>query len=285
MNIQIVSDLHLEGGASPPTLAPGADMLICAGDLGQARYPWLLAKAAKAWRRARHILYVPGNHEYYGGLDLEESRQLLAWQCATNDVTLLDPGAVTIAGIRFIGATLWTDFRVDGIARESAAHAKAAQHMEDFKGQIRSHGGTRDFTTHESARRHSDERVHRARARKREGGGDNHRRRHPPRADAPIGPATVCGRPLQRRLRERPRARHRAVPAAALDPRAHARRRRHDARRHPRALQPRRLRRGESRTPRFRPAALRRHRRRTDMSANRREPPHSARQRKAQPGS
>ena len=159
MNIQIVSDLHLEGGASPPTLAPGADMLICAGDLGQARHPWLLAKAAKAWRRARHILYVPGNHEYYGGLDLEESRQLLAWQCTTNDVTLLDPGAVTIAGIRFIGATLWTDFRLDGIARESAAHAKAGQHMEDFKGQIRSHGGTRDFTTHESARRHSDERA------------------------------------------------------------------------------------------------------------------------------
>ena len=31
--------------------------------------------------------------------------------------------------------------------------------MEDFKGQIRSHGGTRDFTTHESARRHADERA------------------------------------------------------------------------------------------------------------------------------
>ena len=51
-------------------------------------------------------------------------------------MALLDPGAVTIAGIRFIGATLWTDLRVDGIARESAAHAKAAQQMEDFKGQI-----------------------------------------------------------------------------------------------------------------------------------------------------
>ena len=159
MKIQIVSDLHLEKGGTPPALAPGADMLICAGDLGEARYPWLLAKAAKAWRGARHILYVPGNHEYYGGLDLEESRQLLAWQCSTNGVTLLDPGAVTIAGVRFIGATLWTDFRLEGIAQETAAHANAARRMEDFKGEIRSGGGTRNFTTHESAERHRAERA------------------------------------------------------------------------------------------------------------------------------
>ena len=42
-------------------------------------------------------------------------------------VTLLDPAAVTIEGVRFIGATLWTDFRLDGIAAEPGAHLRCSK--------------------------------------------------------------------------------------------------------------------------------------------------------------
>ena len=75
-------------------------------------------------------------------------------------VTLLDPGAMTIEGVRFIGATLWTDFRLEGIASEAWAHLEVGQGLSDFTGAIRHHGG-RDglFTTSESARRHSEERA------------------------------------------------------------------------------------------------------------------------------
>ena len=85
--------------------------------------------------------------------------KILAGQCRIHGVRLLDPGAVTIAGVRFIGATLWTDFRLDGIANEPGAHAEAQRRISDFNGAIRQREGTRRFTTFESVRRHEAERV------------------------------------------------------------------------------------------------------------------------------
>ena len=105
MRIQIVSDLHTEQDNPPPPLAPGADMITVAGDLGPV--------VVDEWNVAKHILYVPGNHEFFGS-DADEAREILAGQCRIHAVTLLDRAAVTIEGVRFIGATLWTDFRLDG---------------------------------------------------------------------------------------------------------------------------------------------------------------------------
>ena len=158
MRMQIVSDLHLEFGNPVPDLAAGVDIVVLAGDLAEIRHPWLLAEAVQAWEGAEHILYVPGNHEYYGS-DIDEGRRILAGQCRIHGVTLLDPGAVTIAGVRFIGATLWTDFRLDGIANEPGAHAEAQRRISDFNGAIRQREGTRRFTTFESVRRHEAERA------------------------------------------------------------------------------------------------------------------------------
>ena len=158
MRIQVVSDLHLEFGNPVPELAPAVDAIIVAGDLAPIRQPWLLGDAVDAWRGAGHILYVPGNHECYGS-DIDGARQLLAGQCEIHGVTLLDPGALTIKGVRFIGATLWTDFLLDGVAREAAAHAEAQRQISDFNGAIAQSRGTRRFSTFESVRRHEFERA------------------------------------------------------------------------------------------------------------------------------
>ena len=156
--LQIVSDLHLDFGNGVPEFAPDVDAIVIAGDLAEIQHPWLLAETAQAWQRATHILYVPGNHEFYG-TDIDQGRRLLAGQCRMYGVTLLDPGAVTIKGVRFIGATLWTDFRLDGVTREAAAHAEAQLRISDFNGAIGQREGTRRFTTFESARRHEAERT------------------------------------------------------------------------------------------------------------------------------
>ena len=156
MRPQIVSDLHFEFNPVPD-LAAGV-VVVVAGDLAEIRHPWLLAEAVQAWESDEHILYVPGNHEYYGA-DIDEGRQILAGQCRIHGVTLLDPGAVTIAGVRFIGATLWTDFRLNGIANEPGAHAEAQRRISDFNGAIRQREGARRFTTFESVRRHEAERA------------------------------------------------------------------------------------------------------------------------------
>ena len=104
MRIQVVSDLHLEFHNVLPPVAEGADVLVCAGDLapvgaGAVRY------AAEAWAEARHVLYVPGNHEFYGA-DIDCAREQLAEECARHGITLLDPGAIVIDDVHFIGATL-----------------------------------------------------------------------------------------------------------------------------------------------------------------------------------
>ena len=155
MMLQIVSDLHLEHGNPVPALAPDAHVLVVAGDLAPANQPWLLGDAVDEWLACEHTLYVPGNHEYYGA-DIDEARDILAGQCSMHGITLLDPAAVTIEGVRFIGATLWTDFRLDGVAAEPGAHL-AALEISDFAGAIRHRGGL--FTTHEASRRHAEERA------------------------------------------------------------------------------------------------------------------------------
>ena len=159
MRIQILSDLHIEfSGNRIPALAPAAELVILAGDLA----PVLNANVgdvAERWAGADKILYVPGNHEYYGS-DIDAAREELARQCLQHGVTLLDPDAVTVDGVRFIGATLWTDFLLEGVADEAWAHLEVGRGLADFTGAIRHRGG-RDgrFTTIESALRHAEHRA------------------------------------------------------------------------------------------------------------------------------
>jgi predicted phosphodiesterase len=72
MKIQLLSDLHLE--AHPhwrATPAPGADLLVLAGDVGSYQTGSQLTdtdfglgqfSAAQGWPTP--VLFVPGNHEY-----------------------------------------------------------------------------------------------------------------------------------------------------------------------------------------------------------------------------
>ena len=155
MKIQVVSDLHLEFRNTLPKLAREAEAIVCAGDLAPMR-TGALALAAERWAGVP-IIYVPGNHEYYG-CDIDDAGAALEERCAALGIRLLAPGETEVRGVRFIGATLWTDFRLDGVAAEPGAH-HAALAMSDFNGWITHARGTGRFTSHESARRHARERA------------------------------------------------------------------------------------------------------------------------------
>lgn len=152
MKVQILSDIHVEFGNRIPPPAPGADVVVLAGDLAPYRTEVLL-DIAETLAGCR-VVYVPGNHEFYGG-DIDAVREAMARDCARLGIELLDRRALTIDGVRFIGATLWTDFALDGVAESAGSQQTARQRMPDFR--VIRHAGVA-FTPAESVRRHDADR-------------------------------------------------------------------------------------------------------------------------------
>ena len=120
MNIQLLSDLHLE--AHPhfaPEPAPGADILVLAGDVGSyqegsqlgdedfglARFSPLPQHAA--WPTP--VLFVPGNHEY-DAQDFDAAHQRLRQTCDRLGIHWLEREKLVLDGVRVVGTTLWSDF-------------------------------------------------------------------------------------------------------------------------------------------------------------------------------
>ena len=126
MKLNVLSDLHLSLGAL--TIPENdADVVILAGDLAR---PW----EAIAWASgfAKPVLYVPGNHEFYGG-GIEGTVEELKRLCAGTAIHVLDNDEVTIDGVRFLGTTLWTDFMLFGEGEKRAQAMQEAQRfMRDF---------------------------------------------------------------------------------------------------------------------------------------------------------
>ena len=126
MKIQLLSDLHLESNphfTAAPT--PGADALVLAGDIGSyqpgskltalnipdfglGRFsPLPVAEGGAGWPVP--VFFLPGNHEY-DGLDFDETHLRLRETCERLGMVWLERETVVLAGVRFIGCTLWTDF-------------------------------------------------------------------------------------------------------------------------------------------------------------------------------
>ena len=127
MKIRLLSDLHLEFEPwTPPPAA--ADVVILAGDIHQHTVG--LHWARETFARAE-IIYVAGNHEYYGaslGL-LDELRSV----AGTLGIHLLEQSEAVIGGVRFLGATLWTDHCLYGAERRGEAMDVADERMLDYR--------------------------------------------------------------------------------------------------------------------------------------------------------
>ncbi len=126
MRLHLLNDLHLEFAEfEPPPTA--ADVVVLAGDIGAK---WHGIEWANQSFRVP-VVYVLGNHEYYG-----ERMDKVLRECrarAAPHVHVLDGDALTIDGWRFLGATLWTDFALYGAERCAAAIESAQNAMNDFR--------------------------------------------------------------------------------------------------------------------------------------------------------
>ncbi|QIL44685.1 metallophosphoesterase [Acidovorax sp. HDW3] len=134
MRLHILSDLHLS--VHPLALAPStADLIVLAGDIDRPA-------AAMAWAQAlgKPVIYVPGNHEFYGS-DLESTTAELRALAAGSCVQVLHNQAWEWGGVRFLGSTLWSDFRAAGDgAAQAQAMAQSLAFNRDFS-RIRLHPG------------------------------------------------------------------------------------------------------------------------------------------------
>lgn len=146
MRLHILSDLHL-GFGRPAIPRTDADVVVLAGDIGLPR------EAVRfAYEFGKPLVYVPGNHEYYGGVPEKIVAELRSLARGT-EVRILDEDEEFVRGVRFLGCTLWTDLSLfgDGQPRDMAVRA-AWQGMRDFA-RIRSASG-RPFTPEDMAERH-----------------------------------------------------------------------------------------------------------------------------------
>lgn len=144
MKIQLISDLHI--GVYPYVpVAASADVIVVAGDVdagfdtGTYR---LFSEMLRSSPQA-HIIYVAGNHEFYGK-DINAFRAELRKFCGPASaggefedgldqrLHFLDNDEVVIDGVRFLGSTLFTNFELFGESQKQACMEEAARRLNDF---------------------------------------------------------------------------------------------------------------------------------------------------------
>jgi predicted phosphodiesterase len=155
VRLRILSDLHLE--IWPIALPPAdADLVILAGDIdnGAKGIEW----ASRSF--AAPVLYVPGNHEPYDG-DFRATQKAMRTAAQGTRVELIECGERVIAGVRFLGCTLWTDYSLAPEAERATAIEAARKINPDYQ-VIRS--GERKFAPEDAIALHREHRAWLARA-------------------------------------------------------------------------------------------------------------------------
>lgn len=123
ITLQIISDIHLEFLREIPATfdniaTPSAKVLALLGDIATLHTPILESFFVWCKDNWEHVLYLPGNHEYYNGncknpLSMSEIDCQLEKLCIKTGVNWLANRVLDIEGHRFIGSTLWSKVPVD----------------------------------------------------------------------------------------------------------------------------------------------------------------------------
>lgn len=144
MKLHILSDLHTEFTDFDSPHAD-ADVVVLAGDIG-------VGMDAIEWAERQFpevpVVYVPGNHEFYG-CDIRDIDSFLA--AAPANFRILNNHSCEIDDVRFLGCTLWTDFKFYGDGEAWFARQQAKSLIVDFA-SIRN--GNRLFTPEDSVDLH-----------------------------------------------------------------------------------------------------------------------------------
>lgn len=133
MYLLVYSDLHIdvEPFEIPKDTLDCADVVILAGDIGFAEktIQWIKNNIIN-----KPVLWVFGNHEFYGGHWERTPRKVKKLLIGDDYIQVLDNSTAVLNGVRFIGTTLWTDCKIrEDEIPTSAVMKEMAFRMRDYK--------------------------------------------------------------------------------------------------------------------------------------------------------
>ena len=131
MKLRWYSDIHTEFGPNFTPQLKDIEVLVLAGDIGCGvrGLGWLKNHVRE---KDVQVIYVPGNHEYYG-YEIDWVNNTLWENTLGTNIHFLQNSSIIINGIRFIGATMWTDFWNDSLENMSYEEGTCFRIMNDYK--------------------------------------------------------------------------------------------------------------------------------------------------------
>jgi len=158
MKLLVLSDLHNE--FEPLEIDQAAlanvDVVVLAGDIHtkDRSVGWAKKLAADLGKPA---ILVAGNHEFYNE-HFDETLVKMRETAHGSDVHVLENETLVLDGVRFLGCTLWTDFKLFGTESSMELSVrKTMNKMNDFR-YIRT-AGYRRLHPNDTIRRHEQSRA------------------------------------------------------------------------------------------------------------------------------
>jgi hypothetical protein len=128
MKLQLLSDLHLETETYDPQPAPGAELLVLAGDIDSS---WAGYERFAGWPVP--VLVVAGNHEF-DGRDFDAAALALRALCRRLGFAFLERETEVLTAadgqrVRVLGSARWSDFDLYGAPGRPRAMRAAGYFM------------------------------------------------------------------------------------------------------------------------------------------------------------
>lgn len=159
--LQLISDLHTEHYDNPVTFLAEKidpilhyhrpDFLVLAGDivgLNQQSHEQIDGVLGWFAKRAKHVLYVTGNHEYWEGTQGSAEFKLKGILLRHPNIHWLDNTILELDGVRFIGGTMWFPYVEDTKWRYESVEESWSDFVEirDFRKDYWPYTKNKEFT-------------------------------------------------------------------------------------------------------------------------------------------
>lgn len=131
MKLHVLTDVHLEFGKWRKAWdidSIDCDAHVLAGDIGCG----FMGIDFALQKFTRPVVYVAGNHEHYCQRPMQDWWRKAREKVAGTHVHLLENESVVIDGTRFLGCTLWADFKLFSADRQEELGRLAEKNSNDF---------------------------------------------------------------------------------------------------------------------------------------------------------